>query len=76
MRAVIQRATSGEVRVDGTVVGRLAFDRLDERPEPGRAGAPRGRTPPPARRLSLSSTRSSPTCEAGACTSKPASSGR
>lgn len=30
MRAVIQRATSGEVRVDGTVVGRLAFDRLDE----------------------------------------------
>lgn len=26
MRAVIQRATSGEVRVDGTVVGRLAFD--------------------------------------------------
>lgn len=30
MRAVIQRATLGEVRVDGTVVGRLAFDRLDE----------------------------------------------
>ena len=30
MRAVIQRATSGEVCVDGTVVGRLAFDRLDE----------------------------------------------
>ena len=30
MRAVVQRATSGEVRVDGTVVGRLAFDRLDE----------------------------------------------
>ena len=30
MRAVIQRATSGEVRVDGTVVGRLAFDSLDE----------------------------------------------
>lgn len=30
MRAVIQRATVGEVRVDGTVVGRLAFDRLDE----------------------------------------------
>ena len=30
MRAVIQRATSGEVRVDDTVVGRLAFDRLDE----------------------------------------------
>ena len=26
MRAVIQRATSGEVRVDGTVVGRLALD--------------------------------------------------
>ena len=26
MRAVIQRATSGEVSVDGTVVGRLAFD--------------------------------------------------
>ena len=26
MRAVIQRATSGEVRVDGTVVGRLAVD--------------------------------------------------
>ena len=25
MRAVIQRATSGEVRVDGEVVGRLAF---------------------------------------------------
>ena len=30
MRAVIQRAASGEVRVDGTVVGRLALDRLDE----------------------------------------------
>ena len=26
MRAVIQRATSGEVRVDGSVVGRLALD--------------------------------------------------
>ena len=26
MRAVIQRATSGEVRVDGAVVGRLALD--------------------------------------------------
>ena len=26
MRAVIQRAASGEVRVDGTVVGRLALD--------------------------------------------------
>ena len=26
MRAVIQRATSGEVRVDSTVVGRLALD--------------------------------------------------
>ena len=26
MRAVIQRATSGEVRVDGTVVGRLTLD--------------------------------------------------
>ena len=26
MRAVIQRATSGEVRVEGNVVGRLAFD--------------------------------------------------
>ena len=25
MRAVIQRATSGEVRVDGRVVGRLVF---------------------------------------------------
>lgn len=30
MRAVIQRATSGEVRVSGRVVGRLAFDSLDE----------------------------------------------
>ena len=30
MRAVIQRATSGEVRVDGKVVGRLAFDSSDE----------------------------------------------
>ncbi len=30
MRAVIQRATSGEVRVDGKVVGRLVFDSSDE----------------------------------------------
>ena len=30
MRAVIQRATSGEVRVDGRVVGRLVFDSSDE----------------------------------------------
>ena len=30
MRAVIQRATSGEVRVGGRVVGRLAFDAPDE----------------------------------------------
>ena len=30
MRAVIQRATSGEVRVEGRVVGRLVFDPVDE----------------------------------------------
>ena len=30
MRAVIQRATSGEVRVGGRVVGRLVFDPVDE----------------------------------------------
>ena len=29
MRAVIQRATSGEVRVEGRVVGRLVFDPVD-----------------------------------------------
>ena len=37
MRAVIQRATSGEVRVDGKVVGRLAFV------SPAEAGSGAGR---------------------------------
>ena len=132
MRAVIQRATSGEVRVDGSVVGRLALDVpaeagkrqglvvllgvqrgdgpeqvatvarkiaelriLDDERSALDAGAPilvisqftlygdtrKGRRPSwahaaPARRPSPSSTRLLPTCAAGACTSKPASSGR
>lgn len=37
MRAVIQRATSGEVRVDGEVVGRLALDPPEAGEGTGRA---------------------------------------
>ena len=47
MRAVIQRATSGEVRVEGRVVGRLVFDPVDEARAgcagPASSGGARGR---------------------------------